>query len=141
LVGLVVYQTKYYEEDILQKEFDYSEQDSLFNNAGNFEDSTLNSKKIVEKRVDSHTELLDFTGDNNRKRANSSQNLELQPVNINSAGLDEFVSLPGIGEKTASKIIELRNELGKFNSIEDLLKVKGIGKAKLQKISNLIVVE
>lgn len=141
MVGLVVYQTKYYEEDILQKEFDYSEQDSLFNNAGNFEDSTLNSKKIVEKRVDSHIELLDFTGDNNRKRANSSQNLELQPVNINSAGLDEFVSLPGIGEKTASKIIELRNELGKFNSIEDLLKVKGIGKAKLQKISNLIVVE
>ena len=40
-------------------------------------------------------------------------------VNINSAGIDELISLPGIGEKTAEKIINKRIELGGFNTLED----------------------
>ena len=48
-------------------------------------------------------------------------------VDINSAGTDELKSLPGIGEKTAEKIINKRNELGEFNTLEDLMLVLGIG--------------
>ena len=48
-------------------------------------------------------------------------------VDINSAGIDELKSLPGIGEKTAEKIINKRNELGEFNTLEDLMLVSGIG--------------
>jgi len=42
--------------------------------------------------------------------------------------------LPGIGEKTAEKIINKRNELGRFNSVEDLMLVLGIGNKTLEKL-------
>ena len=48
-------------------------------------------------------------------------------VDINSAGIDELKSLLRIGEKTAEKIINKRNELGEFNTLEDLMLVLGIG--------------
>ena len=55
-------------------------------------------------------------------------------VDINTAGIEEFKSLPGIGEKTAEKIINKRNELGSFNSVEDLMLVPGIGSKTLEKL-------
>ena len=59
-------------------------------------------------------------------------------VDINSAGIEELMSLPGIGEKTADKIIIKRNELGRFNSIEDIMLVPGIGSKTFEKISSHI---
>ena len=56
-------------------------------------------------------------------------------VDINTAGIEELKSLPGIGEKTAEKIINKRNELGSFNSVEDLMLVPGIGSKTLEKLS------
>ena len=55
-------------------------------------------------------------------------------VNINSAGIDELKSLPGIGEKTAEKIINKRNELGEFNALKDLMLVPGIGNKTFDKL-------
>ena len=55
-------------------------------------------------------------------------------VDINTAGIEELKSLPGIGEKTAKKIINKRNELGSFNSVEDLMLVPGIGSKTLEKL-------
>ena len=55
-------------------------------------------------------------------------------VNINSAGIDELISLPGIGEKTAEKIINKRIELGEFNTLEDIMLVPGIGSKTYEKI-------
>ena len=48
-------------------------------------------------------------------------------VDIKSVGIEELKSLPGIGEKTAEKIIIKRNELGSFNSEEDIMLLPGIG--------------
>ena len=59
-------------------------------------------------------------------------------VEINSAGIEELMSLPGIGEKTADKIIIKRNELGWFNSIEAIMLVPGIGSKTFEKISSHI---
>ena len=60
-------------------------------------------------------------------------------VEINSAGIEELMSLPGIGEKTAEKIIIKRNELGRFNSIEDIMLVPGIGIKPLKKFHHIYV--
>lgn len=59
-------------------------------------------------------------------------------VNINTAGVTELDSLPGIGALTAQKIIDYRNTNGKFRVPEDIMKVKGIGKAKYEKLKNRI---
>ncbi|HOQ75083.1 MAG TPA: helix-hairpin-helix domain-containing protein [Thermoclostridium sp.] len=62
-------------------------------------------------------------------------------VNINKAGMDELVALPYIGEVKARAVIEYREEHGPFNSIEDLLNVKGIGPKTLERIRDYIVLE
>ena len=59
-------------------------------------------------------------------------------VSINNASQEELMTLPGIGESKAKDIIEYRNTNGLFNSIEDLLKVKGIGESIFDKIKENI---
>lgn len=62
-------------------------------------------------------------------------------ININTANINELDKLPGIGDSTAQKIIDYRNENGKFNSIEDIKNVKGIGDSKFDKIKEYIIVK
>ena len=64
-----------------------------------------------------------------------------QTININKATEKEFETLPGIGPSLASKIIEYRNQNGKFGSIEDIKNVNGIGDNKYEKIKDLITVK
>ena len=64
-----------------------------------------------------------------------------QTININKATEKEFETLPGIGPSLASKIIEYRNQNGKFGSIEDIKNVNGIGDSKYEKIKDLITVK
>ena len=59
-------------------------------------------------------------------------------ININTATQTELKTLPGIGPSTATKIINYRKENGKFNSIEELKKVSGIGDSKYNKIKEMI---
>lgn len=65
---------------------------------------------------------------------------ETELVNINTADQAELESLPGIGSVRASAILEYRNENGPFQSIEELLKVDGIGEKTLNKLRDLITV-
>lgn len=62
------------------------------------------------------------------------------PVNINTAGFTELIKLKGIGGKTALNIIDHREASGPFFCKEDLMKVRGIGPAKLKAIESRIVV-
>ena len=53
------------------------------------------------------------------------------PVNINTATARELEALPGIGEVIAQRIIDYRNAHGPFQSVDELINVKGIGEKKL----------
>ena len=70
-----------------------------------------------------------------------SSNNSTQTININKATEKEFETLPGIGPSLASKIIEYRNQNGKFESIEDIKNINGIGDNKYEKIKDLITVK
>ena len=56
-------------------------------------------------------------------------------LNINTATVEEFDSLPGIGPSRAADIIAARRQLGSFNSVQDLTMVGGIGPATLDRIT------
>jgi len=62
-------------------------------------------------------------------------------INLNTATLEELDTLPGIGTKTASAILEFREHLNGFRYVEDLLLVSGIGEKKLDAIYDLIYVK
>jgi competence protein ComEA len=57
-----------------------------------------------------------------------------EKVNINTAGVDELVALPGIGKAYAERIIEYRQKNGPFKRIEDILNVRGIGEKTFERI-------
>lgn len=61
-------------------------------------------------------------------------------VNINTATTEELQRLPGVGEATATAIIEDRQANGPFSSPEDLMRVSGIGEKKFAKIKAHICV-
>jgi competence protein ComEA len=61
-------------------------------------------------------------------------------ININTAGVEELVSLPGIGPSYAKRIVDFREKNGPFKKVDDLLNVQGIGEKTLEKIRDKITV-
>ncbi|BDG61455.1 ComEA family DNA-binding protein [Caldinitratiruptor microaerophilus] len=55
-------------------------------------------------------------------------------VNLNTAGVEELMTLPGIGRVLAERIVEHRRRVERFRSIEDLLQVPGIGASRLEQL-------
>lgn len=61
-------------------------------------------------------------------------------ISINKATYEELITLPGIGPKTAERIIEYRNTYGPFWTLEDIKNVKGIGDKKYAKLKEYITI-
>ena len=59
-------------------------------------------------------------------------------VNINSASIEDLKKIPGVGEATAKKIIEYREQNGGFLSKEEIMNVSGIGKKKFENMKDYI---
>jgi starch synthase len=66
--------------------------------------------------------------------------VESKKININKASLKQLMNIKGIGRTYAKRVINYRDEQGKFSEKSDLMKVNGIGKKKYDKIKNKITV-
>lgn len=107
--------------------FDYTAEDSVF-------------KSLSERKFDTETEqntLSDSLNTLGETVNNDSDGL----INLNTATRPELISLPGIGESTADKIISYRESNKKFNKAEDIMNVSGIGKKKFDKLRSHIKAE
>lgn len=58
-------------------------------------------------------------------------------VDINTAGIDELATLPGIGNVLAQRIVAYRKEHGLFHTIAELANVSGVGDSVIAKVSDL----
>jgi len=72
--------------------------------------------------------------------AQKSGSAPSEKINLNSATSEQLQSLPGIGPATAKSILDYRAKVGKFNKIEEIINVKGIGEKKFQKIKDRLIV-
>jgi len=61
-------------------------------------------------------------------------------VNINTAPVGDLEALPGIGAKTAARIVEYRQKNGPFKKIEELMNVRGVGEKNFLKLKGQITV-
>jgi len=61
-------------------------------------------------------------------------------ININTASAGELDGLPGIGAKTAARIVEYRQKNGPFKKIEELMNVRGVGEKNFLKMKERITV-
>ena len=100
------------------------------------------STHIIDNCIDNgNSEIVssdkDTIFDNKIDESNAEDSTK---ININTAGITEFVTLSGIGESRAKDIIEYRTQNGNFKSIEDIKNVSGIGEALFEKIRENITV-
>lgn len=72
---------------------------------------------------------------------NQAEVLKTSQININTATIEELDKLPGVGEATANKIVNHRNDNGEFKSVEEIKNVNGIGDKKFEEMKDLICVE
>lgn len=86
------------------------------------------------EKIEDNEYIIDGNGNNE----GSTNKKEGDKVNINEAMQTELEELPGIGPSLASRIIEYREVNGKFEKIEDLQNVKGIGDAKFGEIKDKV---
>jgi competence ComEA-like helix-hairpin-helix protein len=120
------------------RRFDYSAEEKLFEQLSNDKADVKDSTK--DKDVDSKQEVLDFNTSNFHKKEAVKLPGE-KSINLNTAGIKDLVILPGIGEIIAQRIIDLRKKKGRFNSLDELLEVRGIGKTRFSKVEKFLYIE
>jgi len=62
-------------------------------------------------------------------------------ININTADFNQLQQLNGVGAAKAQSIIDFRTQNGKFNNINEILAVPGIGKSIIEKNQSIIIIE
>lgn len=87
----------------------------------------------VEERM-SETDRAETTGQGGTETRDAR-------VNLNTAGQAELMTLSGIGESKAASILQYREKVGLFQSIEELKNVSGIGEAMFERIKDSVRIE
>ena len=62
------------------------------------------------------------------------------PLNLNTCTVDELITIDGIGEAKASAIIEYREYIGGYSSVDEIKNIKGIGDVLFEKLSPYLCV-
>ncbi|MDR3265052.1 MAG: helix-hairpin-helix domain-containing protein, partial [Synergistaceae bacterium] len=74
------------------------------------------------------------------RRTNAGRTQTAGPIDINRATAEDLTALKGIGPVLAKNIVEDRNRNGLFRSVEDLLRVNGIGNRKLEGFRKSVII-
>jgi comEA protein len=123
--------------------FDYSGPDKQFEEVTKLSFEQLKEQKLTELQQQKSDEIRRAADSLLLKKENAPKN-DIKPgkkININNAYEADLMMLPGIGEVIADRIIDYREKNNGFKSAEELMKVKGIGEKKFEKIRDYIIIE
>lgn len=124
--GIKIYKANTNEQS--DRTFDYSESDTQF-------------QSLSQNTYLSQGENISIDGTAPPPSQQKKSLPKEKSIKINKADKTELMKLPGIGAMTADAIIKYREENNGFDDINQLLKVKGIGKKKLEKIAPYLTLE
>jgi comEA protein len=128
-----------------KKQFDYKESDSKFEQQINSLYSELESISLNPAQQNRLNSLKSYSDSLTEQKEINSLNSKISKVekkiNINLAYSSDLQLLPGIGEVTAERIIEYREQNNGFKNITEIMNVKGIGQKKFEKIKEYITTE
>lgn len=108
---------------------------------GGLPDADLDRLNLAQAIVDGSQVYVPRVGEEMPPAPEPASAEEGEPsslVAVNTASVEELESLPGVGPSTAGAIVEYREAHGRFQSIDELLEVSGIGEAKLAQIRDLV---
>lgn len=108
--------------------------DAIEKAGGSTENADTDSINLAEKLTDGEEVIIP-------KIMTKEEKQKTGKININTASKAVLATLRGIGNQTAEKILEYREEKGRFRSIEELKNIDGISSAKFEDIKNSIVIE
>ncbi len=74
-------------------------------------------------------------------RSESEEKAISEKIDLNRAGFYDLQSLPGIGPVIAERILAYRDSVEGFGTVEDLLKIRGIGPVKLKKFKDRVTIK
>lgn len=101
----------------------------------NMEDAVFDGERLLVPARDWEGPLVSRTHPPEETQAEGGR------IDLNQAGASALESLPGIGERTAERILAYRAEHGRFGSVDELLEIDGIGETLLENLRDLVVVE
>ncbi len=91
------------------------------------------ANNAAQTQVQANAQQPQQVADASAVQNGQAQAQEQQPVNINTATAEQLETVKGLGKKRAQEIISYREKNGAFKSVDDLAKVKGIGKRFIEK--------
>lgn len=109
---------------------------------GALEGADLSNINLAEKVKDEQMIKIPKIGENNNSTGGIGDVEKADgKININKATKEELDTLPGIGEVTAQRIIDFREQHGNFQKIEDIMNVSRIGPKLFEQIKDKITVD
>lgn len=105
--------------------------------------STDNSYSYSQTDASAVTAFADSVQSNSTYIYDIDDNIDLSvnyPLNLNTCTVQELMTVDGIGEKKASDIIEYREYLGGYTSVDQIMNIKGIGEGVYEKVAPYLTV-
>jgi len=106
----------------------------------NNDNTSYASQNAQNTNVDENITYFQNNSENNNNNAFVSEKQFAYPVNLNTATVEDLMSVEGIGENRAWQIVSYRNEIGKYTSVAQIKNISGIGDGVYEQISPYLTV-
>lgn len=115
---------------------------SISSTDNTYQYSQISTYSQTDNTVDNSVSQNIQSSDNSVSFNNSNNDIVIKayPINLNTCTAQELMSIDGIGEKKASDIIEYRDYLGGYTSVEQIKNIKGIGEGTYEKVAPYLTV-
>jgi competence protein ComEA len=148
--GFCIKYMNFLTEDGSKSRFNYSQSEVTFKKLSKGSVNSIANDSLIKtdsvniseiKLIQQLRTTEDSLKSKERKKSKKEEKLKPKSINLNTATKEILVGLPGVGESTAEKIVKYRETHNGFKKIENIMKVKGIGKKKFERIKDYIYIE